>query len=688
MTDALTTNPAATAATAPKAPLAKVFISYSQRDSQAFADRLKVALGTRGVEAFVDRHDIEKNDEWRKALNDAIDGAHAFVFVISRGSVASRECDKELQRAERARKHIIAVRMDDVDYDAIPTRLREFQHIDFRVESTFDKNVGHVDAAIRTDFTWKRKAIEFSGEAARWEERGSSKALLLRPPRLEEAEVWLTARPPFMSESNEARRFVESSRAAEIERRRRRFLAIIASGVVAILVAAGMLFQYQSREFEARRANANFRAATDITNNVIRKIFPVLRSKRGVDQKTILSVLNASETIIDELVADLDNSPQVRELRMQVDNEFQLTYWFIGDVANSTKYVEAALRLNTDLLALFEKRGDTEGRTKYLELLQLRTNLFEDLGNNRHVVGRLADFAAALNTAKDTAESIVQLTGANDVGEQLRLSQTVGRIGDSFRKSGRFADAARQYARSEQLQRHVLADHPDDLKAQDALAWSDNRFGDNALRIFQHEGFLPLDSNLKPRFAATAEGRTALDRYADGYDIRKKLYDRDHSDKERRANFAWSSSLYGMALIAFDVDKAIAVLDDAAQLAHEMAAAEADDTQTKRYSALIAMFRGDAYLARGDLRSAFADYEKSQTLREALVAADDKNNRWRMDLIFLHEHLSAVYGYLGNRGKARDYAAKGLALLPSVLKAFPGDENLAATGNLLAAQAK
>ena len=72
-----------------------VFISYSRQDIE-FVDRLQAALKNRGIEAFVDRRDIEKAEEWWARIKQLITEADTIVFTLSPGSVNSRVCNDEV----------------------------------------------------------------------------------------------------------------------------------------------------------------------------------------------------------------------------------------------------------------------------------------------------------------------------------------------------------------------------------------------------------------------------------------------------------------------------------------------------------------------------------------------------------------------------------------------------------------
>ena len=75
-----------------------VFISYSRVD-QVFVRQLHAALEAAGRGAWVDWEGIPPSAEWLVEIYAAIEAAGAFVFVISKHSVASAVCRQEIDHA-------------------------------------------------------------------------------------------------------------------------------------------------------------------------------------------------------------------------------------------------------------------------------------------------------------------------------------------------------------------------------------------------------------------------------------------------------------------------------------------------------------------------------------------------------------------------------------------------------------
>ena len=96
-----------------------VFISYSRRDKD-FVGKLRDALSARKYDVWVDWKDIPPSTEWLNEIRGGIDGADAFIYLISPDSVSSEVCARELGHAVEQHKRIIPVVRRDPDGTTVP----------------------------------------------------------------------------------------------------------------------------------------------------------------------------------------------------------------------------------------------------------------------------------------------------------------------------------------------------------------------------------------------------------------------------------------------------------------------------------------------------------------------------------------------------------------------------------------
>jgi hypothetical protein len=112
-----------------------IFISYSHQNRD-FADRLARQLVQNHVHVWLDRWEFHVGDSLLSKIQDAITGASALLVVLSRASVESAWCQKEinsglLRELEERRVIVLPVLVEDC---RIPIFLREKIHADFRTD--------------------------------------------------------------------------------------------------------------------------------------------------------------------------------------------------------------------------------------------------------------------------------------------------------------------------------------------------------------------------------------------------------------------------------------------------------------------------------------------------------------------------------------------------------------------------
>src|SRR5687767_9758832 len=138
----------------------QAFISYSRKDSE-FVRRLYKAFELHGLAGWVDWEGIPPADDWLRKVRAAIEGADAFVFVMSPDSLISEVCADEIAHAVRHNKRIVPVVLREVNRDEypsveIPEPLRRVNWIFCRAAEDFDGAIAKIVAAIRTDLDWVR----------------------------------------------------------------------------------------------------------------------------------------------------------------------------------------------------------------------------------------------------------------------------------------------------------------------------------------------------------------------------------------------------------------------------------------------------------------------------------------------------------------------------------------------------
>ena len=85
--------------------------------------RLDESLKSRGREPWVDWEDIRPTHDFMQAIYRAIEGADAFVFVLSPDSIASVVCGREIAHAVAHNKRMVPIEAREVNAAAVPEPL-------------------------------------------------------------------------------------------------------------------------------------------------------------------------------------------------------------------------------------------------------------------------------------------------------------------------------------------------------------------------------------------------------------------------------------------------------------------------------------------------------------------------------------------------------------------------------------
>lgn len=249
-------------------PKARVFISYSRRDL-AQIDALQDGLRAREVEAYVDRTDIAKGEDWWRRIEQLIAEADVIVFALSPASLASEICGREAEHAETLGKRLLPILLQPVDFAAVPPALSRRNAIYFHenaavgADGDFDRALNELEAAIETDLDWVREHTRLLTRALVWRERGEPRDGLLRGVELERAEAWSASRPAAAPPPNDLHAaFLAESRRRAVRRARGVIALSLAAAAIGLGLAAAAGAQWLRAEEELRRATA-LRLAAD-----------------------------------------------------------------------------------------------------------------------------------------------------------------------------------------------------------------------------------------------------------------------------------------------------------------------------------------------------------------------------------------------------------------------------------------
>lgn len=106
------------------------FISYRSTEIE-FALRLAADLKNAGIKLWMDRLDIKPGDDWRQAIQMAIDESAATLAILSPDYVQSNYCRRELARTDRLHNPILPILITPLSGEAWPLEAEREQYVDF-----------------------------------------------------------------------------------------------------------------------------------------------------------------------------------------------------------------------------------------------------------------------------------------------------------------------------------------------------------------------------------------------------------------------------------------------------------------------------------------------------------------------------------------------------------------------------
>lgn len=183
-----------------------VFISYGRQESKHFVTRLYQSLIKTGLEVWFDQNDIPLGVDFQDQIDDGIEKAHNFIFVISPHSVRSPYCLKEIVLAAKRGKRIIPVlHVEPVgEWDKMHPAIAKRNWVYMREKADknlpltqweaiddFERGLENILALINQKSQYVQLHTEILTKAIAWERKSRATELLLVGQERHSAEDWL-----------------------------------------------------------------------------------------------------------------------------------------------------------------------------------------------------------------------------------------------------------------------------------------------------------------------------------------------------------------------------------------------------------------------------------------------------------------------------------------------------------------
>ncbi|NJL57016.1 toll/interleukin-1 receptor domain-containing protein [bacterium] len=106
-----------------------IFVSHATADDIA-VDYISDSLKKTGMQVWLDHDRLTAGDDWRMAIQAAMNTCYCGLIVISRHALNSKECRSEWQYLIKRGKPVYVVKLDNVPDEHFPYRFDITQWVD------------------------------------------------------------------------------------------------------------------------------------------------------------------------------------------------------------------------------------------------------------------------------------------------------------------------------------------------------------------------------------------------------------------------------------------------------------------------------------------------------------------------------------------------------------------------------
>ncbi|MEC4849400.1 MAG: TIR domain-containing protein, partial [Jaaginema sp. PMC 1079.18] len=199
------------------------FISYGRADSKAFAQKLQARLAEQGFKVWFDFNDIPLAVDFQNQIDDGIEKASHFLFVIAPHAVNSPYCLKEIKLAIKLNKRIIPLlhvmqisretwqernpHGTSAEWEAYQAKglhesyqnmhptIRKLNWVYFQEnQDDFEKSLADLVKLLRTHSEYVEQHTQLLLQALAWERNQKQTSYLLVGEEKQKAETWLKIR--------------------------------------------------------------------------------------------------------------------------------------------------------------------------------------------------------------------------------------------------------------------------------------------------------------------------------------------------------------------------------------------------------------------------------------------------------------------------------------------------------------
>jgi len=373
-----------------------IFISYRRADVE-FTKKVHDGLKQADLTVWIDWNDIPPGVEgFSDEIQRGIEGAVAFICILSPTYLESEYCLMELKEALRLKKRVIPVVLKKFEPTPPPEGIGHINWVYFTPhagqENTFEDAFPKVLQAIRADYEHSREHTKLLQRAIEWQKNEKGKGYVLKGTELEKAERWQAAaigKDPAPTELHSD--YILASRKEEKRRQRNTLTGVTVALIISIALGIVAFFQRQEAVRQAEIALARQWVA---------------------EAKSILSdPLGNPETAALLTLKSLKNgySAQADEALVESISHLYTAYVFeLGSQTDATVLPSVAFAPDGNTLAVANNMGDTS-----------KVNLYESSSGNIIQSLETNDFTNSITFSPDGRQLAV--AGSSGVAHLYRL---------------------------------------------------------------------------------------------------------------------------------------------------------------------------------------------------------------------------------------------------------------------------
>jgi WD40 repeat protein len=227
-----------------------VFLSYRRKDVD-FVKKVDQALRATGREVWVDWEDIPPGVEgFGDEIQRGIEGASAFIAILSPAYLESEYCIMELREALKLKKRIIPIVYEKFEPKPPPEGIGHINWVYFTPhagqENTFEVSFPKVVQALEADYEHSREHTRILLRAIDWDKGQKNNSYLLKGAEIEKAERWqMNAASKDPTPTALQTEYVIISR--KQQRKQQQQITAVISVLMVLAVIAGIVAIFQAK---------------------------------------------------------------------------------------------------------------------------------------------------------------------------------------------------------------------------------------------------------------------------------------------------------------------------------------------------------------------------------------------------------------------------------------------------------